>query len=75
MKISPMVRFKNVKDEHVEYFKTLMQGEDTKNLSIDKKRRLLLDEFPDLRISRSTVHKIVALAVATHCLVKEAAQV
>jgi len=40
-----------------------MKNPKTKNLSINRKRRLLRDEFPDLEISTSTVAKVCSFIV------------
>ena len=57
------VVFQKVNDDHIDFFKGIMKNPKTKNLSINRKRRLLRDEFPDLEISTSTVAKVCSFIV------------
>jgi hypothetical protein len=53
------VTFWNLNQQHIDHFREIMENEKTKNLSLYRKRRLMIERFPGLEISKSTVHKIV----------------
>ena len=53
--------FKWISDEHIRYFSDyIMKNDKYKNLNLEKKRRRMIDRFPELehRLSRSTLWKI-----------------
>ena len=47
-----------IKDNHIDFIRRMMKKERTKNLSLEKKLRITRDEFPELKISRSTFYNI-----------------
>ena len=55
------VTFRKLNQQHIDYFKEIMNNERTKNLSLLRKRRLMRERFPGLEISKSTIHKIVKI--------------
>jgi|ETNmetMinimDraft_15_1059895.scaffolds.fasta_scaffold236955_1 hypothetical protein len=52
------IRFRKVKEEHIDFIKKLMSKQKTRNYSIDRKLIEFHNQFRDIRISRGTLHKI-----------------
>jgi uncharacterized membrane protein len=52
------VVFQKIQQNHINHFQKLMTSSKTKNLSLCQKRKRMVEEFPNLEISRSTVWKM-----------------
>ena len=51
-------QFQRINREHIEFIQKAFRKEKTRHLSIEKKLRMVKDEFPELLISRSTLYTI-----------------
>ena len=63
MKYAKRITFKSIKENHIQYVKKLMEDNKTKDYCLEVKLKLVKDQFPGLKISRSTLWKVKPLYV------------